>query len=440
MSFTPNRKRQSFFAVVCEPAETLTSSKRARTARWHSIIQTSASIQKALFFLPIQTNPGEPEVRPVKNPILEKHFMYFFSASKLSQCRHTQGFPDLDFYTMFDVRLPHITTEPVSPTIGPLTDIPDDHTDAEVLYSDGGDGEDEDTFGISTKLTEAILAHRAIRSTRQHNADEAAGTGSYEAESGYPVADALPKGRPIINWPEQDDRKLQRYLCEGASWRRMLVRQPPAQRLGYGERTHVNVNYLAHPYFDYYRGAVEVPVVSKRPEPPGAPPLSVTTPSTVSTGGIRMAELYDLVQLNLSRMSIQDPGADIEETFLESTFQVYWSGTPSRRECPDEVLRKQIKRLMGRSRTDTIVVQIAATERPLHYGHPLGYQVANCFGPRFRSREAVGDPHHLHRRGINAITGPSWLKKNPLFDGAPDDPDWAGLGIDEWDQAALDMG
>ena len=71
---------------------------------------------------------------------------------------------------------------------------------------------------------------------------------------------------------------------------------------------------------------------------------------------------------------------------------------------------------MGKAGKETVVVQILAAERPLNHRILTTPEVVQCFGPRFRSQEAVGDPHFLHKKGTHAITGPDWLKKKWVSD------------------------
>ena len=471
--------------LACDQETLLTTACRV-SKHWHSVIQTSVSIQQALFFLPIRASPGKPTLKPVKNPILEKHFAHLFSLRKTPPCHHMHGFQDLDFYPMFDVRYPHVKVVNADPNAENMTGTSVNPIDVDLLYNDE-DGVLED-IGAMAALNEVLGANGAAVPTGHADPNIDLTTNLQSAGAGVSRPGCPPKWKMAIEWPDADNLKMEKYLQKGASWRRMLVRQPPMQRLAYCERTHVNVNYLAHPYYDYYKATVDYPVVSKPAEKSTAGPMSITTLPITATGGVRMDALYDVIQLNLSRTSIQDPNDDDEDTFLDSTFHVYWDGAPSTNQCPDNLLRKQMKKLVGKgkSKSDTIVVQITAAERPLSFMCLAAPHLTDSFGRHFRSLEAVGDPHHLHKKGVHVITGPSWLKKkwvadridgealllhwhdllghsligdgpgedddvdgfDPFLDDGPDGPfggdlgdleDWFDIDFAGWDEAILDM-
>lgn len=388
--------------LECDQATLLTSVCRV-SKQWHSIIQTSTPIQQALFFLPIQDNPRCP-AGPMSNPILAKHFSYFFSTSRASQCHHVHGFPDLDFYAMFGVRFPSVRTEPVEPDGQDTTRMSTrSMRRANLLTSEeGDDGNGESDGQVDNVSTTASCGT----------------TSSSDPPSSSSIRHKGPrakKWKSITEWPEKDTAKLELYLREGASWRRMLVRQPPVKRLAYAERTLVEVNYALHPHYDYYKGLLESPTAVKS-GPSGPLPMSVTTPFNVATGGLRMDTLYDTVHLNLSRTTIKDAADNPEETFLESRFHVFWDGVPKTLDCPDDRMRSQIRRAVGKAGKETVVVQILAMERPLNHRIPSTSEVVQSFGTRFRSQETVGDPHFVHKKGTHAITGPNWLKKKWVSD------------------------
>ncbi|MBE3049970.1 hypothetical protein IMZ48_47215 [Candidatus Bathyarchaeota archaeon] len=403
--------------LECDQATLLTSVCRV-SKQWHSIIQTSTPIQQALFFLPIQDNPRS-SAGPMSNPILAKHFSSFFSTSRASQCPHVHGFPDLDFYPMFDVQFPVLRPEPV-------------------------DLDDQDTTSTPMQSARRSLRNGKFRDDNEEsdaqgdNIPTTATAGSSEPPSSSSSRHKGPRPkerRSAPRWPPKDTAKLERYLRDGASWRRMLVRQPPVKRLAYAERALVEVNYAVHPHYDYYKGLLESRTTLK-PADSGPLPMSITTPFTVATGGLRMDTLYDTVHLNLSRTTIKDAADNPEATFLESRFHVYWDGVPKSIDCPDDRMRSQIRRAVGKAGKETVVVQILAMERPLNHRISTTPEIVKTFGTRFRSQEATGDPHFVHKKGTHAITGPNWLKKKWVSDRIDDAGfmlHWADL-TDEFDE------
>ncbi|SPN97034.1 uncharacterized protein DNG_00550 [Cephalotrichum gorgonifer] len=401
--------------LECDQETLLTSACRVST-RWHSVIQTSTLIQQALFFLPIHENP-KCSMDPLKNPILEKHFAYFFSSRNTSQCHHIHGLPEMDFYTMFDVRIPPFRAEAIDPNAQHGTGTRDHPVDLDRVFTGEGDTGDDDGDG-DTKNTSETNGPMTTGLSSQGDKTPVASTNTSDLPDSSCPRHSNPqpaKWRPVAQWPTRDTAKLERYLREGASWRRMLVRQPPVKRLAYAERTLVDVNYAVHPHYDYYKALLESPTTT-RAVGMAALPMSITTPANVATGGLRMDALYDTVHLNLSRMTIKDPAEKPEETYLESRFHVCWSGVPKSLDCPDDRMRTQIRRAVGKAAKETVVVQILAVERPLNHRMPATLQLVRCFGTRFRSQEAVGDPHFVHKRGTHAITGPDWLKKKWVSD------------------------
>ncbi|KAL2113846.1 hypothetical protein VUR80DRAFT_1971 [Thermomyces stellatus] len=380
--------------LECDQVTLLTSVCRV-SKHWHSIVQTSTPVQQALFFLPIQNNP-KCSAPPMNNPILAKHFPHFFSTSRMNQCHHVHGYPDFEFYSMFGVHFPSVRAELVDPddqtTTSTTQSARRNHTDSNNTGNDDANGEsDSQGENISTTANRGSSGPSSASSAR--------------------VGGSRPKKwKTVPSWRPKDSAKLERYFRNGASWRRMLVRQPPVKSLAYAERTLVEVNYDHHPHYDYYKGLLEYPTSLKAADAV-ALPMSITTPFIVATGGLRMDTLYDTVHLNLSRMTIKDPAGNPEKTFLESRFHVFWDGVPKALDCPDERMRSQIRRAVAKAGKETVVVQILAMERPVNHRIPTVPEVVQSFGTRFRSQEAVGDPHFVHKRGSHAITGPDWLTK-----------------------------
>lgn len=335
----------------------------------------------------------------MSNPILVKHFSHFFSTSRMHQCHHMHGFPDLEFYSMFGVHFPSVRAEPIDPD-GKIT--PGTSTQsARRNITDSNDADGENVNGESDGQGDNIST------TANHGS-----SGPPSVSSARPGGARPKKWKTVPHWRPEDTAKLEQYFRAGASWRRMLVRQPPVKNLAYAERTLVEVNYDHHPHYDYYKGLLEAPTAVKTADVE-ALPMSITTPSIVATGGLRMDTLYDTVHLNLSRMTIKDPADNPERTFLESRFHVFWDGAPKAQDCPDDRMRNQIRRALTKAGKETVVVQILAMERPLNHRIPTTPEVVQSFGPRFRSQEAVGDPHFVHKskKGTHAITGPDWLDK-----------------------------
>ena len=399
--------------LECDQKTLLTSACRV-SKRWHSVIQTSTQIQQALYFLPVHDD-ARHAAKPVSNPRLMEHFTYFFSPRRAGQCHHVQGFPELDFYPMFDVRFPSVRAEPADQNTAETSEKP-----VNPERQDSSEEDDEDgNVGTASKPT-TNGAKAGSSSGKQGNTSAGSHGNGSTSDPSAPSRGKHGNHRPskwksVTVWPPKDTAKLERYFREGASWRRMLVRQPPVKRLAYAERTLVDVNYAVHPHYDYYKALLESPTAAK-PADASSLPMSITTPANASTGGLRMDTLYDTVHLNLSRMTIKDPRDNPEETFLESRFHVHWNGVPKSADCPDDRMRSQIRRAVGKAGKETVVVQILAAERPLNHRILTTPEVVQCFGPRFRSQEAVGDPHFLHKKGTHAITGPDWLKKKWVSD------------------------
>lgn len=403
--------------LECDQATLLTSVCRV-SKEWHSIVQTSTPIQQALFFLPIPDSPT-CSAPPLSNPILAKHFSYFFTSMRHTQCHHIHGFPDLDFYNMFNVS--HLSPGLLGQPGSGETDSEDDEDDtsgkpaADRITANDSDGQDNSSITVQVG---SISAGRPSSSTRSR----------YNGSRSR-------KRNTLTENASQEKDKLDRYFRAGASWRRMLVRQPPAQRLAYAERTFVFVNYDIQPHYDYYKGLLESPMSAKAANVDSLP-LSITTPFNVATGGLRMDTLYDTVQLNLSRMTIRNPASNPEGTYLESKFHVFWGGVPKTADCPDDRMRSQIRRAVGKAGKETVVVQILAEERPMNHRMPTKPKKhVQSFGPLFRSQEAAGDPHFIHKKGTHAITGPNWLKKKWVSERTDDAGfmlHWADL-TDEFD-------
>jgi hypothetical protein len=189
--------------------------------RWNSLITNSPSLQRALFFQPMQRPQGEQGTGEFKlNPLLVEKFgpLFFDSVSEqYGYLRRAHCFFAL----------------PWTPTAGREVDLPDQRAghDQVLRYSTR-------PLGVDTLDAESVAKERALR-------------------------------RP--------------FTRKGASWRRMLVSQPPPCRLGY-----IRFDVLAvqsHDGFFTCSQASRVVVHPDRYCGRGA-----------LTGGLRMGVLYDVVQ------------------------------------------------------------------------------------------------------------------------------------------------